>query len=178
MNITRKTEEFYENLKNNYFFNSKIKNMNKENRNIFISNNIKNIYNDIFFQYKCKYSDVIINYRLKIFFNKINKDFILYLTKDRYYTNSKYLSNINDYYTHIEYTSYNITIYRLNEQLELFKKIIQKKPYVNKDDNFLLENAVNKCNKIIKIVRNKLNDILSRLPLDIDCNKIIISYLI
>ena len=117
MNITCKTEEFYENLKNNYFFNSKIKNMNKENRNIFISNNIKNIYNDIFFQYKCKYSDVIINYRLKIFFNKINKDFILYLTKDRYYTNSKYLSNINDYYTHIEYTSYNITIYRLNEQL-------------------------------------------------------------
>ena len=63
------TEEFYQNLKHNHFFHSKIKKMEAPQRNAFIYNNIKSIYHDIFYQFNCPFSEVGIEYKIHVFYN-------------------------------------------------------------------------------------------------------------
>ena len=85
--------ELHNNLQQNDFFNSKIKDLSINNRYIYIYKNIKSIYYDIFYRYNCAYTDSIIEYKIHIYYNKINSDFIIYFTKIRYYVNSKYINS-------------------------------------------------------------------------------------
>lgn len=172
------TEEFYQNLKHNHFFHSKIKKMEAPQRNAFIYNNIKSIYHDIFYQFNCPFSEAVIEYKIHVFYNKVNMDFILYFTKNRYYTNSKYLSKGYDYFSHIEKTYYNVPISKLEHKLESFIKILKRKPYVKKDTIFILEPIIQKCTHRINMTKKKLHRVLNHLPLNKDCNEIVISHLV
>ena len=178
MNTLSMTEEFYQHIKYNHFFHSKIKKMEASERNSYIYNNIKSIYHDIFYTFNCPFSEAVIEYKVHVFYNKVNLDFILYFTKNRYYNNSRYLSRRYDNYSHVEQTYYNVPISKVQDKLNCFISILKKKPYVKKDDNFILEPVIQKCIHRINMIKKKLHRILNKLPIDKDCNDIIINCLI
>jgi hypothetical protein len=175
--------ELHNNLQQNDFFNSKIKDLSINNRYIYIYKNIKSIYYDIFYRYNCAYTDSIIEYKIHIYYNKINSDFIIYFTKIRYYVNSKYInskyvSRYNDYYSHPEKKYYNVTLSDLDNIITTFINYLQEKPYYNRDDLYDIKPIICKCKKRIQLTINNYKKLLDKFLLNDDCNDIIILYLV
>ena len=166
-------------IKKNTFFNSKIKTLDDNEKKKFINKNIICIYNSIFYKYECKYSSVTIEYKVYIYLNKINFNFIIYFSKYRYYNNSKYLYRINNSYSYIEKKFYDIPLSNVNNKLNCCCNFLRTKPYIkkNKKNIFIIQPILNRCVYKINILKKNIEKLVKKLPLNSDCTNIILDYI-
>ena len=182
--MTNYSEEFYKYLKHNYFFLSKIKNINTtRDKDLYIYNSIKRIYNDYVYVYNCPFTRLRLKYKFMIYYNKINMDFIIYITNHRYYTNSRYLIekyDDSDIISDIDTKYHNIRLFDVRKECYRYFDSIKDKPIeFNKEiidmSISLMETT---CKKYIERDTKIIKRILDRFLLNDDCFDIIFSFML
>ena len=174
------SEEFYKYLKKNYFFMSKFKNISSiKDRDMYMYNNIRNIFKGKIFTTYCAISDINLEYYLQLYYNKVNMDFILYLSQYRCRLQGRYLTSSTTDFPNFDSKYYNVKLEDIPKELNHYFSKIKTKPIpLNKSKlDRTIKEIEDKCIKHISIEKKKINTILSRFNLNNDCCNVIFSYI-
>lgn len=165
------------NLKENYCIISKINKHKCSNKDI-LKNLIKVIFKIIYI-HNCPFTRLRLQYKILIFFNKIDVNFMIYIYCNRYYNDSKYLSenynldnNLDQKYHNIRYCDIKLTLENYFDNI--------KKPYKynRKIINDEIDLIVNQSQHHIDNFEKFVIKIFEKYNINMDCIDIIISFIV